>query len=151
MPTIALTDRFCAGVKVQGGRADYFDEMVPGLALRVTEHGHRSWCFHYRSPRDGKRARATIGTYPGTSLAAARGKALEARGHVEAGQDPRLVLAGQATAGMTVAALVNVYLADPERAALRSRAGRHAETVLRRSVRAGAVTTRPPGDAGCER
>jgi integrase len=121
MPTVTLTDRFCSTAKpVGGGRTDYFDATVQGLALRVTEHGRRSWCFHYRSPRDGKRARATIGTYPGTSLAAARGKALEARGHVDAGQDPRLVLAGQGVAGMTVAALVGAYLADPEKAALRS-------------------------------
>ncbi len=90
--------------------------------VRVTEQGHRSWSYLFTSPRDGKRARATIGTYPATSLAAARGKALEARGHVEAGRDPRLVLAGQATAGMTIAGLVDAYLADPEKAALRSRA-----------------------------
>lgn len=118
MPTVALTDRFCWTAKPINGRTDYFDETVQGLALRITEHGRRSWCFHYRSPRDGKRA--TIGTYPATSLAAARGKALEAKGHVDAGQDPRLVLAGQASAGMTVAGLVNTYLADPEKAALRS-------------------------------
>jgi hypothetical protein len=37
---------------------------------------------------------------------------LESRGHVEAGQDPRLVLAGQASAGMTIAGLVVAYLAD---------------------------------------
>jgi len=37
------------------------------------------------------------------------------------GQDPRLVLAGQATAGMTIEALVLAYLADPEKAALRSK------------------------------
>ena len=104
-----------------GTRTDYFDTTVSGLALRVTENGHRSWCFHYRSPRDNKRARATIGTYPATSLAAARGKALEARGHVNAGTDPRLVLAGQNAAGMTVAALVEAYLADPDRAGLRSK------------------------------
>jgi integrase len=122
MPTVLLTDRFCQTTKAINGRTDWFDETVQGLALRVTEGGHRSWCFHYRSPRDGKRARATIGTYPATSLAAARGKALEARGLVEAGNDPRLVLAGQATAGMTVAGLVDAYLADPEKAALRSRA-----------------------------
>jgi hypothetical protein len=85
MPRVALTDRFCASAKPIGGRTDFFDETVLGLALRVTESGHRSWCYHFRSPRDGKRARATIGTYPGTSLAAARGRALEARGHVEAG------------------------------------------------------------------
>ena len=132
MPTIALTDRFCSTAKPKNGRTDYFDTTAQGLALRVTEHGHRSWCFHYRSPRDGKRARATIGTYPATSLAAARGKAIEAKGHVDAGQDPRLVLAGQASAGMTVAALVDAYLADPERAALRSKA--EIERRLRKNV-----------------
>lgn len=122
MPTVALTDRFCSTAKPIKGRTDYFDATVQGLALRVTEHGHRSWCFHYRSPRDGKRARATIGNYPATSLASARGKALEARGHVDAGQDPRLVLAGQATAGLTVTDLVDLYVADPERATIRSKA-----------------------------
>jgi len=95
VPTVTLTDRFCSTAKpVSGGRTDYFDGTVQGLTLRVTEHGHRSWCFHYRSPRDGKRARATIGTYPATSLAAARGKALEARGHVEAGTSPCVDRAG---------------------------------------------------------
>jgi hypothetical protein len=132
MPTVALTDRFCSTAKPIKGRTDYFDETVQGLALRVTDHGHRSWCFHYRAPRDGKRARATIGTYPGTSLAAARGRALEARGQVEAGNDPRLVLAGQATVGMTVAALVDAFLQDPEKLALRSRS--EIERRLRRNV-----------------
>src|SRR5262249_43157348 len=106
MPRILLTDKFCAAAKPRGRdkRTDYFDETVSGLALRVTANGHRSWSYCFTSPRDGKWARATIGTYPATSLAAARGRALEARRHVEAGNDPRLVLAGQATAGMTVAA-----------------------------------------------
>jgi integrase len=120
MPRVALTDRFCSSVKALGTRTDYFDATVPGLALRVTQHGHRTWSYIFTSPRDGKRARATLGTYPATSLAGARGKALEARGYVEAGQDPRLVLAGQATAGMTVARLVDAYLADPEKQSVRS-------------------------------
>jgi integrase len=132
MPKIALTDRFCATAKPLNGRVDYFDTAVRGLALRVTETEHRSWCFHYRSPRDGRRARATIGTYPATSLAAARGQALEARAHVEAGRDPRTALAGQATAGMIVANLVTAYIVDPKRAALRSK--REIERRLRRNV-----------------
>jgi integrase len=132
MARVALTDRFCATVKPRGERTDYFDETVPGLALRVTEQGRRSWSYLFTSPRDGKRARATIGTYPATSLAAARGKALEARGHVETGNDPRLVLAGQASTGMTVAGLVHAYLADPEKAALRSRS--EIERRLRKNV-----------------
>jgi Arm domain-containing DNA-binding protein len=86
MPTINLTDRFCAGAKSGHGQTDFHDATVPGLALRVTAHGRRTWCFHYRSPRDGKRARATIGTYPATGLAIARGKALEARQQVEQGK-----------------------------------------------------------------
>jgi integrase len=122
VPRVALTDRFCSAAKAIGARTDYFDATVPGLALRVTGKGHRSWCYLYTSPRDGKRTRATIGTYPATSLAAARGKALEARGHIEAGQDPRIKLPGQSAAGMTIAALVDAYLADPEKAALRSKA-----------------------------
>jgi hypothetical protein len=122
LPRVGLTDRFCSTVKPLRSRTDFFDVTVPGLTLRVTERGHRSWSYIFTSPRDGKRARATIGTYPATSLAAARGRALEAKGHVEAGNDPRLVLAGQATAGVTVAVLVQVYLADPEKAALRSKA-----------------------------
>lgn len=132
MPRVVLTDRFCATATAIGQRTDYFDKTAPGLALRVTEQGHRSWSFLFTSPRDNKRARATLGTYPATSLAAARGKALEARGHVEAGNDPRLVLAGQAAAGMTVAGLVDAYLADPEKAALRSHA--EIDRRLRRNV-----------------
>jgi len=132
MPRVALTDRFCSSAKALGIQTDYFDVTVPGLALRVTEGGRRSWSYLFTSPRDSKRARATIGTYPSTSLAAARGKALEARGHVEEGRDPRLVLAGQATAAMTVAGLVEGYLADPEKAALRSRP--EIERRLRRNV-----------------
>jgi integrase len=132
MPRVALTDRFCSTAKALGTRTDYFDATVPGLALRVTENGHRSWSYLFTSPRDGKRARATIGSYPATTLAAARGKALEARGYVEVGQDPRLVLAGQATAGMTITGLVAAYLADPEKAALRSKA--EIERRLRKNV-----------------
>ena len=132
MPTVTLTDRFCSTAKALGVQTDYFDETVQGLALRVSNRGNRSWCFHYRSPRDGKRARATFATYPATSLAMARGRALEAKGHVDAGSDPRLVLSGLASAGMTIAALVDAYLTDPEKSALRSKA--EIERRLRRNL-----------------
>jgi integrase len=127
MPKVQLTDRFCATVKPLAIQTDFFDKIVPGLALRVTKAGHRSWSFLFTSPRDGKRARATIGTYPATTLAAARGKALEARGHVEAGNDPRLVLSGQAAAEMNVTDLVEPYLA-----ALKSRGLRSSSEIERR-------------------
>jgi hypothetical protein len=123
MPKIALTDRFCVTAKpLAGVRTDFFDETIAGLALRVTESGRRTWTYHFTSPRDGKRARLTVGTYPATSLAGARGKAMDARGHVERGQDPRITLDGRGAAEMTVTGLVEAYLADPDKAARRSNA-----------------------------
>lgn len=132
MARVALTDRFCASAKAIGERTDFFDETVSGLALRVTSSSHRSWSFTFTSPRDAKRARVTIGTYPATSLAAARAKAIEARSMVEDGKDPRLLLAGQATASLTVEGLVDKYLEDPEKAGLRSL--REIERRLKRNV-----------------
>jgi hypothetical protein len=112
---VMLTDRFCATV-TPPARTDYFDEQVAGLALRVTEQGHRSWSYLFTSPRDGRRARVSLGTYPATSLAGARGKALEARAYLQEDppRDPRDAIAGRAGA-MTVAALVPLYVDKPHR------------------------------------
>src|SRR5262249_59347502 len=90
----ALTDRFVATCKAARGQAqtDYFDERTPGLALRVSKQGHKAWSFIFTAPGNDKRARITCGTYPAMSLAAARTRAREARGLVEAGgQPPRTV------------------------------------------------------------
>jgi integrase len=88
---LLLTDRFCERAKPAQGQpqTDYFDEQVSGLALRVAE-GHKAWTFHFTSP-GGKRARLTFGSYPATSLGAARTRATEAKALVEAGKDPRSV------------------------------------------------------------
>jgi integrase len=107
MPRIKLTDRFVAHAKPASGRTDYFDEATTGLALRVSED-RKAWTFFFTSPRDGKRSRLTLGTYPATSLADARGRAIEAKAHVEAGRDPRIIATGDA---MTVGMLVESYLA----------------------------------------
>jgi integrase len=113
---LSLTDRFCAGAKAKGTvQADYFDEGTPGLALRVSDRGHKAWCFVFTSPKDDKRARITLGRYPQTSLARARTLALEARGHLEEGNDPRDVLAAADASAMTVATLVPLYLEKPHR------------------------------------
>jgi integrase len=123
MPRIALTDRFCAHAKPRNGgdRTDYFDEQTTGLSFRVAD-GRKSWSFHFTSPTDGKRARLSLGTYPATSLGAARGRALEAIGQVEAGRDPRAERsAGQATI-VTVADEIERYLAHPEKTKLRTHA-----------------------------
>jgi integrase len=121
MPKVKLTDRFVASAKAgEGGRTDYFDAVTKGLVLRVSDGGHKAWGFFFTSPSDDKRARVALGTYPGVSLADARGRALEAASQVAAHDDPRNVKRTQASAAMTVAALIDAYISDPEKAALRS-------------------------------
>ena len=85
-----LTDRFCAGAKPRDGelQTDYFDTQVSGLALRVTQNGHRSWTFH--CTLGGKRKRLTFGAYPAISLSAARTRADEAKAAIASGTDPSL-------------------------------------------------------------
>ena len=84
---LLLTDRFCARAK-STAQTDYFDETVPGLALRLSKHGVKAWTFIY-STATGKRSRMTLGRYPAVSLANARALALEARQAIAAGHDPR--------------------------------------------------------------
>ena len=120
MPRVSLTDRFVSGAKASGApQIDYFDDKTPGLALRVSSGGHKAWTFIFTNG-DGKRSRMTLGSYPALSLAAARTRAAEARGDVEEGADPRHASTARGAAEMTVADLVARYMADPDKARLRS-------------------------------
>ena len=58
--------------------------------MRVSK-GAKAWCFHYTT--SGTRKRLTLGTYPATTLSKARTLATEARGLLEAGEDPRTITA----------------------------------------------------------
>jgi integrase len=87
MPTRKLTDLFVERVKSPAqGRVEYFDASFPGLALRVTDTGHKSWCAFYRF--GGRLRRFTIGPYPPIKPAQARREAQEALGRVREGIDP---------------------------------------------------------------
>jgi integrase len=88
---VQLTDRFCQHAKSDEPQTDYFDEVVRGLALRVTNQGTKSWTLHYGTPRK----RVTLGRYPAMSLAAARTAAMETK---------------EGRAHGTIAALAEVYL-----------------------------------------
>lgn len=61
---------------------------VPGLQLRVTKNGSRSWIIRVRV--GAKRRDIGLGGYPGTSLAQARQKARDIREQVRQGIDPVL-------------------------------------------------------------
>lgn len=109
MPRIQLTDRFCAAAKPRSGdRTAYFDTVTKGLEL-LAGAKTKTWFFHFVTPA-GKRARVKLGSYPATSLAAARGLALEGRSHVEGGKDARHVFASPDASALTVGAFLESYL-----------------------------------------
>jgi integrase len=116
MPRVTLTDRFIATVKPEARQLDYFDTKSPGLVLRVSAKGVKTWCLFYTAPKTAKRARATLGRYPQTSLSEARARAIEAKGRVDDGIDPRDAASG----AMTVSDLAASYLAKHVRPQLRT-------------------------------
>ena len=72
-----LTDRFVQSVAPPPSeRAVYIDTETPGLELRVSPDGGKSWSIRYR-PKGGERRRTTYGAYPAISLAEARARAKE--------------------------------------------------------------------------
>jgi integrase len=87
MPTKSLTELFVARVKPPAqGRVEYFDAAFPGLALRVTANGGKSWCTFYRF--NGRLRRFTIGAYPAIKPAQARREAAAALSRAREGIDP---------------------------------------------------------------
>ncbi|MGH7115729.1 MAG: tyrosine-type recombinase/integrase, partial [Stellaceae bacterium] len=67
-------------------RAEFWDTVMPGLGLRVTDKGAKSWTVLYRA--HGRQRRATLGRYPALSLAEAREHAASLMREVENGVDP---------------------------------------------------------------
>src|SRR5262249_40700868 len=87
VPTKSLTELFVARVKPPAqGRVEYFDAAFPGLALRVTANGSKSWCTFYRFK--GRLRRFTIGAYPAIKPAQARREAAAALDRARGGIDP---------------------------------------------------------------
>jgi integrase len=87
MPSIRLT---AAAVEKllppTSGRTDVYDAEVPGLVLRISSSGVKSWSFIYRVA--GQTKRLTLGNHPGTSLKLARDRARDARAATQRGEDP---------------------------------------------------------------
>lgn len=71
-----FTDRWLQSPALapSAGRAEFVDGLCPGLHLRVTAQGTRTFSVMYRS--DGKLLRRTIGRYPRVSLSNSRAAAL---------------------------------------------------------------------------
>lgn len=69
------------------GQEMHYDQGFPGLALRISYAGSKTWTLLYRLR--GKQARMTLGHWPAMSLAEAREAWRNAREHVHKGETPR--------------------------------------------------------------
>jgi len=88
MPTRALTVASVARIRPPArGQADYFDKGYPGLALRVSYGGAKTWALFYRL-HGGKLRRMTLGRWPAMELADARAAWREAREAAAKGETP---------------------------------------------------------------
>lgn len=88
MARVNLTDRAVAAAKAEPGqRLELWDERTPGLHLRVTDRGVKTWVVRYRTP-DGRQPRLAIGKLPAFGLKDARERAGEILREVAKGADP---------------------------------------------------------------
>ena len=116
MPTELLTERFIASSKrvpEAGKRLTYFDAREPGLALRVTSTGARSWFYVYRPHPGGREQKLewlSLGSYDKIDLDAARKLAIDNRRAVEVEhRNPAAELRAQREAASHRAAQPSVY------------------------------------------
>jgi integrase len=107
---MALNDREIAKLETDR-RKDLADDQVPGLSLRVTPGGAKTWALRYRvgGGRNGRLRRLTLGRYPTVTIAEARKRANRELRKVDAGEDPAAEKMAQRQ-GETVGDLAKDYL-----------------------------------------
>lgn len=105
-----------------GQRTTYHDTKTPGLSLRVTPAGAKSYCVQKRI--DGRVERITLGKFPGMTIEQARAAAAKVLGTVASGDNPAEVKRGKRQE-MTLEDLFNEYMA--RRAVFNKRADKPAD------------------------
>lgn len=124
VPTLKLTSRALDTLPLPSrGRVEYFDESLPGFAVRVFPSGRRVFTLLYRMKggRAKKKERVDLGTYPPLTLAQARDLATKLKAEIQLGKDPRRervptrpadasVIAAD---GLTLRQLCEAYLIHP--------------------------------------
>jgi integrase len=86
-----LTDRFLVGLKVEAGRKDrlVFDTACPGLGVRVTTKGTRTFLVQWTDPATRRKVREPLGVWGGITIDQAREAARARLGAVAKGIDPK--------------------------------------------------------------
>lgn len=86
MAKIKLTDPYIRSLQATGSRTEVYDEIVNGLAVRVTDKGTKTFVFRYYY--NGTAKRLTIGRFPEMALADARKLCKQHHATVVMGNDP---------------------------------------------------------------
>ena len=139
-----LTDRWVDRVRFEGGdtasgkpkdRDEYWDSVQPGLGLRVTPSGRKTWIVMYRIAGDRQARRLTLKEYGEAAhqmtLVAARKAAKETMDRAAAGEDPATEKQERKEAP-TVADLAKDFL--EKYVVPRKRSARHDDSILRLHV-----------------
>ncbi len=86
-----LTDRFLAGLTVEDGRKDrlIFDSACPGLGVRVTAKGTRTFIAQWTDPATRRKVREPLGVWGNLTIDQAREAARARLGAVAKGIDPK--------------------------------------------------------------
>ncbi len=83
-----FTTRFIKSIKPpKSGRAEYWDALLKGFGLRVTQAGRKTWFVRYR--HHGRLLRYTVGTCPPLELADARERADDILRAAAKGRNPQ--------------------------------------------------------------
>jgi integrase len=133
--TVKLTPKEIATLTLPPGKSDvlYFDDNVPGLALRVRASGKRSWVLQYRV--GSKQRRLSLGAASALSLTEVRRRAGLLHAETKLGHDPAGAKeVAKARAGETFEALLGSFLAR-QKEELRPRALAEVERHLAIHVR----------------
>lgn len=82
------TDREIKSVRTSARRVDFRVRGAPGLLLRVTPLGTKSWVLLFKSPETGRWSKTLLGRYPALGLADAKSQAQLTMHQVLSGADP---------------------------------------------------------------
>ena len=111
---MTLTDRYVQALRANGKRLEVRDAKVPGLVLRVTPAGAKSWSLQFRRKGHDSTQRLTLGTFPATGIARARERARDARRMRDEGGDPIIARKAQVqreqAEGRTFEQLIDEYV-----------------------------------------
>ena len=89
MPAILLSDAMLRALSPGEKLIEFWDKRVPGLCLRISPGGARTWTFRYRPEDLRSFKRLGLGRYPEVGLALARARGEEKRVEVAGGADPQ--------------------------------------------------------------